>query len=302
MGSWIIRWNFDKDSYRPGEAASVSFWLENSGDTPLFLSELKLEFDFGIYDLASTGGMISPRTNGFLGSVRLSLPAKVVGRKIFSVRYHMHEYTHSNWIDLGFYQSERRYFISIYPMPFYRVFISRGLHLEDRIIGDPLVEAIREWGFETITVGVEVVVSEDQVASTVREEIKRADAVIAIATPRFLDALTGLWRVLEWHHDEVGIAFGLDKPLLILRDKRVSLGGLPSYLALAQLAPLVEFDPYNLDELKTKLSSIMPGFREWVETKRRQAFFEGLGKLLAVIAGIVVVSGIVGALTGSSKQ
>jgi len=53
---------------------------------------------------------------------------------------------------------------------------------------------IREWGFETVTVGVEVKVPEEEVARTVEEEIKKADALIAIATPRFLDALTGLWR------------------------------------------------------------------------------------------------------------
>ncbi len=117
---------------------------------------------------------------------------------------------------------------------------------------------IREWGFDTITVGIEVEVPEEEVPLRVREEIKRADALIAIATPRFGDALTGLWRTLEWLHGEVGIAFGVDKPLLILKDKRVSLGGLLSYLSGAGHIPYIEFDPYNLEELKLKLSTVMP--------------------------------------------
>jgi hypothetical protein len=94
--------------------------------------------------------------------------------------------------------------------------------MEDRAIGDPVVEMIREWGFNTVTVGIEIKVPEEQVPMKIREEIKSSDAVIAIATLRFIDALTGLWRTLEWFHNEVGIAFGVEKPLLILKDKRLS--------------------------------------------------------------------------------
>jgi len=306
MGSWIIRWNFDKANYSPGERGLVSFWMENTGENPLYLSDLKLEFDFGTYNLESISGMVLPRENKFLGSIWLSFPKGVIGRKIYTLKYHIHEYIGNNWIDLGFYSSEKQYFISVYPTPLYKVFISRGLSIEDRVIGDQIAEMIREWGFETVTVGIEVKVPEEQAPIKVREEIKNSEAVIAIATPRHLDALTGLWRTLEWLHAEVGIAFGLDKPLLILKDKRVSLGGLPSYLTKLKQVPVIEFDPYNLDEVKTGLSSIMPAFREWIETKRRQEFFETLGKIvvggLAVLGLITIISGIAGASSGSSKK
>lgn len=306
MGSWIIRWNFDKASYNPGESAIVNFWLENTGDTYLHLSELKLDFDFGSYNLENISGTIPPRANKFLGNVRLLLPENVVGRKIFTIRYRMYEYINNNWVDLGYYQSDKQYFISVYPTPFYRVFISRGLSVEDRAIGDPIAEMIREWGFETVTVGIEVKVRDEEVPQAVKEEIRKADALIAIATPRYMDALTGLWRTLEWLHGEVGIAFGIDKPILILKDRRVSLGGLPSYLANLKQTPIAEFDPYNLDELRARLSTLMPGFREWIETKRRQEFFDALGKIivggLAVVGGIAIISGIIGALGGASKK
>ena len=305
MGSWIIRWNFDKESYTPGESALASFWLENTGDTHLHLSELKLDFDFGTYNLEGISGTIPPRTNKFLGNVHLLLPKNVVGRKLFTLKYRMYEYINNNWIDLGYYQSDKQYFISVYPTPFYRVFISRGLSVEDRAIGDPIAEMIREWGFETVTVGIEVKVSDEQVPDRIREEIRRADAVIAIATPRYKDALTGLWRTLEWHHGEVGIAFGIDKPLLILKDTRVALGGLPSYLAGKQY-PIIKFDPYNLDELRTKLSALMPKFRDAIESKRMREFHETLGKIivggLAAVSAIAIVSGIIGALGGASKK
>jgi len=306
MGNWIIRWNFNKPNFSPGEQALMSFWIENTGDSPLYLSELVLEFDFGAYELKSISGMVAPRENKFLGNVWLSLPKDAVGRKIYTLKYHMHEYINNQWVDLGYYLSGNQYFISVYPTPLYRVFVSRGLSTEDRAIGDPIAEMIREWGFETVTVGVEVEVPEEQIPTKVKEEIKRCDALIAIATPRHLDALTGLWRTLEWLHGEMGIAFGIDKPLLILKDKRVSLGGLPGYLSQLKQAPIMEFDHYNLDEIKRGLSTIMPGFREWIESKREQEFFNALGKIviggLAVVGLITIIGGIAGALFGSSKK
>ena len=121
-----------------------------------------------------------------------------------------------------------------------------------------------------------------------------------------MDALTGLWRTLEWVHGEVGIAFGLNKPLLILKDKNVSVDGLPSYLSKFEQVPLIDFDAYNLDELRIGLSAIMPGFRDWIENKRRQEFFNALGKIvvggLAVIGGVAIVSGSIGSITDSSKK
>lgn len=306
MGSWILRWNFNKPTYAPAEQAVVSFWLENTGDTYLFLSGLELQFDFGVYDLASISGAVPPRATGFLGSIGFFLPSNVVGRKIFTFEYEISEFIDNNWVDLGFYQSEKQYFISIYPTPFYRAFLSRGLAIEDRAIGDPIAEMIREWGFETITVGVEIQVPEELVAAQVREEVRRADAVIAIATPRFMDALTGLWRTFEWCHSEVGIGFGVDKPLLILRDRRVTLGGLPSYLVAYGQALDMEFNSYNVDELKTGFSVLMPSFREWVETGRKRNFLDSLVRVaaagVATVGVAVIVTGIIGALAGTSKK
>ncbi len=251
MGNWIIRWNFNKESYIPGESALISLWLENTDNTYLYVSELGLEFDFGTYNLENIGGMVPPRTNKFLGYVNLLLPKNVVGRPIFRLKYRMNEYIDNNWIDLGLSRTDKQYFISIYPRPLYRVFVYRGLRTEDRVVGDPIAEMIREWGLETVTVGIERQVPEEQVPSQVREEIKIANAMVVIATPR-------------------------------------------------------EFDPYKIDELRIGLSAIMPGFREWIEDKRKQEFFNGLGKVvvagLAVVGGIAIINGIIGSLAGTSKK
>jgi hypothetical protein len=163
-----------------------------------------------------------------------------------------------------------------------KVFLSRGLSPEDRAIGDPIAKIIRELGFQTITVGIEVKAPEEEVPETVKKEIKNSDALIAIATPRFMDAFTELWKTLEWLHAEIGIAFGIDKPLLILKDRQVSLGGLPSYLGRQQ-KPVIEFDASNLDILHQQLSVAMPIFREWVKVKREHEFYDTLDVLRKAI-------------------
>ena len=79
----------------------------------------------------------------------------------------------------------------------------------------------------------------------------------------------------------------------------------PSYLTTYKYAPLIEFDSYNLEELRAKLAVVMPSFREWIETRRRQEFFEILGRLVVgglAILGLIVLPGIIGSVLGSSKK
>jgi hypothetical protein len=93
---------------------------------------------------------------------------------------------------------------------------------------------------------------------------------------------------------------------LTLKDRESFLKKFTLLFNKAKLAPIIDFDLSNLDELKGGLSAIMSGFREWIETKRRQEFFETLGKIaiqgLAVIGVIAIISGIIRALSSSSKK
>lgn len=89
--------------------------------------------------------------------------------------------------------TEKEFFIKSIPRPFYRAFVSRGIRTEDRIITDPIIEMIKEWGFETTTIGIETAADLNQIDETVKLEIKKADCFIAVATRRYLDALSGIW-------------------------------------------------------------------------------------------------------------
>jgi hypothetical protein len=78
-----------------------------------------------------------------------------------------------------------------------------------------------------------------------------------VATRRNYDQITSTWRTLEWLHSELGIAYGINKPLLVLKENTVKLKGLPSYLtSFDNNIPLVKFDRSNLDEIIDNIYSI----------------------------------------------
>ena len=175
----------------------------------------------------------------------------------------------------------------IYPRPAYRLFLSRGIRPEDLKIGDRIASIIRQWGFCTVTVGIEVKVPDHQVAFEVRRQILMSDAVLVIATQRTQDVITQTWKSLEWIHAETGIAYGFNKPLLILKDNRVNIGGLPSYLTISNPKLELPFDASNLGNLREMLSLVMPSFRSSIQNKSSEELIQTLGKV--VIGGFAFI-------------
>jgi hypothetical protein len=308
LNHYIVSWNFDKPSYSPGEDARINLWCENKGSRLLYVSKIAIEFDFGVYPLPQTVcGTIKPGYREFLGTAYLPLPLDVVCVKIFKLRYIIYLYDDltKSWNEFP-NQRTHEFFVCIFPKPLYNVFLSRGIRIEDRIIGDPIAEMIREWGFNTITVGIEVDAPDNRVAFQIRKEIQQnAHATIVVATPRTLDLVTEAWNAAEWIHGETGISYGLDKPILILKDRNVSLGGLPSYLAKSNPTIQLEFDPNDLHDLKGRLSTLMPSFRNAISHKNAQEFTENVRTLglygLAALGGVILISGIVGAISDSKE-
>lgn len=300
MGNWLLRWQFDKPTYQPGDQVRVNFWVENVGDTILFASEVGLQLEFqqkrNLCYKKECAAQISPRVTQYVSSLACEIPETVAGIIRYSVIHHLWEYSHAGgvWQDLGPFWEDLKWYIKVLPVPYHRAFISRGLPPEDRLVGDQIIEMIQEWGFETFTVGIDEVADRKALTPTIRERVKTSDCLIAIATPRYLDALTGYWRTLEYLHGETGIAFGASRPLLILRDQGVVLGGLPG--ELTELS--VPYAPLNLEELRQRLGGIMPMFRQWVADKRRDEFLTGLAKL-----GIpLLIGGIAGYVIASSRK
>jgi hypothetical protein len=192
----------------------------------------------------------------------------------------VHEYQYEKWQSYPLYYTT---FIAIRPKQYYRLFLSRGLHPMDRRIGDPIAKLISDWSFFARTVGIEVQVPDTLVDLQVRREILAADAVKLIATPRSYDIQSRTWLTLEWLHDEIGIAFGFQKPLLNLKDKAVTLGGLPSYLTDKYPQLQIEFSPFALEQLKLRLSKVMPSLRRIIAG-------------LAIVGGAVVLKDFLGTI------
>jgi hypothetical protein len=168
------------------------------------------------------------------------------------------------------------------PSPTYTAFVSCSNRDEDRDIVDFIKSRIRLWGFNTITVGQEVEASRG-LAQTIRDQATKADCLIAIATPRILDAITNAWETLPWAHGETGITYAKEKPILILRDRSVRLGGL-----IGQIPWQSDYDANNRKELSVKLDFMMPSFRAWIATKKSSEFLNTLLKLGVAAFGLAI--------------
>jgi hypothetical protein len=294
-------------SYSPGETATVSFWVTNMGETIVYVDNLSMEFKFGTYDLKqSIGGQIGRNQTTFLGTMNMILPNYPVSNAIFKIFYEVFEYRgngpNNGWVNLGTYETEPKYFINILPTPFYKVYVSRGLSVDDRAIGDRIVQTLREWGLVDITVGINPVIPDSEVPTRIRTEIANADGLIAIATPRYIDALSGMTRTLEWLYSESGIAYGLNKPLLLIREKDVVVSGLPGYLSNISQLGVFEFSRSEMRDFPMKLTTVMPAFREAISTKKQFPILQAVAGIAAVVGTGLIISGILGAIFGSSKK
>ena len=61
---------------------------------------------------------------------------------------------------------------------------------------------------------------------------------------------------------------------------------------------ILEFDPMDLYDLKSKLSILMPRFRDSLATNNTREYYQNLENLiikgLAFFGGVVIVSGVIG--------
>jgi hypothetical protein len=302
MSQWIARWNFDKGLYEPGSQGIMDFWLENTGINHLYVEKvwLKLDWQGDEAFYSECAAQIPLSNNSFLTSVRFSIPQTKAGVITYSIGLDMYEYNMAlvNWTRLPPWWSKPDHFINSIPRPYYRAFISRGIRPEERVVTDPIVEMVKEWGFETTTVGIERMANPENIDEAIKQEIQTADCLIVIATRRYLDALSGMWRTLEWLHGETGIAYGLDKPLLVLVEGGVLVQGLPGYLAEKNKSPVLGFESLNLYGLRQRLDATMLPFRDWIASKKSQAFWDAVGKAVPFL----VIGGTFGYALGSSRR
>lgn len=275
-----------------------------------FLSEVGLHFDWqeqNYWYPQQLDQQLNPGQS-YPYFIQFTIPNETIGMHNFRFDVNMSKLERRNW---NGYASTNNYYwttpeltstvednqIRIQPFPRLSAFVSRSAHSNDAPVIDPIVNKITDWGFDPVTVGINVFTEFNNVPLEVRQQIIYSDCLIAIATKRDISAVTGLWKTLEWLHNEVGIAFGLEKPILVLRDYEVQVGGLPSIMPAWQ----IPFDVYNLQAIERDLARHMPTFRQEILNTKSRAFWKNIGKvslplLAGFAAGAVVGPGIARAL------
>lgn len=300
MPNWNLTWAFGKESYSPGDQyCFVNLWLENTGENHIFASKAVIQFDWMDDMWFSTPDkwravQIAPHKQEYLAKIGFSIPENIVGLHTYEFGIETGEFNPQveEWENPCILWGEPKYQIGIWATPYYRAFVSRSNDPKDKPSVDPIESIIMSWGFDPYTVNIPRIDPKD-LDPIIRDEVLKSDCVIGIATKRDLvydpETFTYQWRTLEYLHKEAGIGLGVEKPIFIIIDREmVDTNNVPISTALRGYET-IPFDPSNLQELKQQLDNLMPSFREWVKTKKREEFIKKVKKILLCLGSAVFV-------------
>ena len=283
---WIFEWKHSKEKYAPGERGLVDLWLTNNSHTNLTVKELLLFIDWlpeGKCLRLGVSKVVSSKSRTYLGKIIYEITSDVVGLRSYQVGIETEEYGT---------RTAKPYGLVVVPATRYKAFLSRSLWDQDLAWGEQVRAMVEDWGFDCYTVGVEEDVSRPDTARVVRQRIVESDCLIAILSPR-AKTVDGLWRTLEWGHGETGIAYGIDRPLVILVDERVTLKGLPDYLTRFGEYPIIKYSEEEGPEpLKLHFAQVLPKTREYIANSRRPNWIDILGKVVVAIGAAAIIGGV----------
>ncbi len=273
---WSLYYLPDKNVISPGETVHIRLDLHNPTFQYLYISDIET----GIPWLRKPWRiqpklMIAPNQRRNLVSFNLPIPDHVVGRR--EIRFHLYTFQHDSvlqkWLPPHWISSKPPMEIWTVCLPRYRAFVSRSNREDDKPVVEPIVGMIQQWGFETKTVGINIFEERpERISKLILTEIVRADCLIGIVTPRDLSALDGFWKTFTWLASETSMAFTMDKPILLIVDKMIKTEG---FIAQKHL-PKVSFCQFDLPRLYADLCYMMPGFRKWIENRKKTEFYRAL--------------------------
>lgn len=197
-----------------------------------------------------------PGTWRRIGTLAVPVPAYVVGRWTFKVVVRATVYDGAgNWTPWESVRTEAGFPLLVRPHPILDVFVSRSNREEDRQFIDALVELIEFHGFRARTVGIsDAPVNPGNVNPDVVRVARECAGLVALGTPRDLLA-DGSFVPSPWLSGESGVAFGHDKPIVTIHDRRVRIGG------LAEREERQTYEPGNLQDALRAVRMAMPKFR-----------------------------------------
>lgn len=281
---WNIQYNLSKNNYSPGDVGCIYPTITNKGQDPIYVQEVGVQFDWQYsqnqWHGVQCGYLLNPGYQIGLPSIRFDVPNHCIGPHNYKFGVVLQSNHGGYWTDQYPTWADEPSQIAVSLLPRYQAFVSRSLLLQDNSAIDPIIRKIDLYGFDSYTVGINVFArGPENIPQTVKEEIRRSDCLIAIATKRDL-TVHGIYKTFEYLHGESGIAYGLNKPILILKEDEVQLGGIASML------PQLEFARNN-SSLIYDLEAKLWQFRQMVSDYKSSQFRDDLIdcgiKVLAVV-------------------
>jgi hypothetical protein len=287
MFPWKILWKPPTLQIEPGANAPIQVWFENQSNASLSVDELSLHLGNDRRTVCADGPVVSPGQSQEICTHLVEAPREFCGEIGGSFTLRRRALVRGTWTPPVLEETPPCLKVLIRPTKKLCLFVSHGIRDGDLAINEPLTDVLRAWNFETVTVGVEVKVTEAEVANRVRGEILSSPGIVVIATPRTLDSLNQTWKTLEWAHGETGIAFAGEKPILVFQDQSVELGGLPRYLEKAGKADIYTFSSKNIEQAFGIVHRQMLRFRQMVAAQAAKMSKERFkGTLKSVLAAL----------------
>ncbi|MDI6781101.1 MAG: hypothetical protein QME49_03205 [bacterium] len=288
---WVVSPKVNKFVWKTGEEMKVDLNVRNLSDSALYFSRAEIIPSWikgkkGIKIVE--GNYLASGDSTFIAEFNLQLPPTP---GLYTLKFGLETWIYNNyttnWKNLGVQQTPYWGYIQVTQQsPIYTVFVSCSLREEDKPCVNQILNLLKLWGFNPVTVGINRF-SEDpsKIPQDIDKEIEKATAVIGIATPRDYSIQDKAYKAFPWLHIETKKGIDSNKPLLFIVDERIKQEGLLEYPDF----PKVFYNPTKLDVLEHKLAVVMPGFRELIAEKKVQKFLDGLGKAGLILGGIWLV-------------
>lgn len=287
---WAVYPKVDSFVEPPGKEIRVGLTVQNLSDSALYFSKAEIAPSWvnGKRGIKPTerSDYLASGNSAFLTEFNLHLPP---APGLYTIKFGLETWVYNNytvdWRNLGILWTSDWGYIQVTPQPTYRVFVSCSLREEDKPVVNQILNMLKLWGYEPVTVGIKSF-SEDPLK--VSQEIEGSKAVIGIVTPRDYSTQEKAYKTFPWLHIKTKKGVDSDKPLLFIVDERIRPEGLLEHPDF----PKVLYHPTKLDVLEHRLAVVMPGFREWIakkNKKEREKFDDGLVNAGLILGGIWLV-------------
>ncbi len=279
MSTWNISYNLNKSVICTGDNVILNLDIHNLDLTfYLYIDKIHLKGVKNFNYTYQTDVLIPPDTRQNLAVLSVPIPFYIKGNNEMKLYVETSKITYKTtsqgvevdkFENLGTLIRKGPIKFQISPTPCYRAFVSRSINPSDKPMVEPIVKMVQDWGFETTTVGINSFVEKHrEPTDKIVEDIVRADCLVAIATIRDQSAFTGLYSTLQWLHSEVSFAYMAQKPVLLIVDNRIDLGGILG----EKKWPVIPFNNNELLKLQFELDDILPYLRLAIAEKRTTQF------------------------------